>query len=101
MFYRAICEELLLQNNLAAQTGVCSDVLTAHLSVLERISLSRILLCLYHDPAGVASLVKQIEYSVELYAAVRIARYGESACANCIQERPVLSASLLNQRFFR
>ena len=80
MFYCAICEELLLQNNLAAQTGVCSDVLTAHLSVLERISLSRILLCLYHDPAGVASLVKQIEYSVELYAAVRIARYGESAC---------------------
>ena len=64
VFYRAICEELLLQNNLAAQTGVCSDVLTAHLSVLERISLSRILLCLYHDPAGVASLVKQIEYSV-------------------------------------
>ena len=58
--YRAICEELLLQNNLAAQTGVCSDVLTAHLSVLERISLSRILLSLYHDPAGVASLVKQI-----------------------------------------
>ena len=68
VFYRAICEELLLQ--LAAQTGVCSDVLTAHLSVLERIGLSRILLCLYHDPAGVASLVKQIEYSVELYAAV-------------------------------
>ena len=90
VFYRAICEELLLQNNLAAQTGVCSDVLTAHLSVLERISLSRILLCLYHDPAGVASLVKQIEYSVELYAAVRIARYGECACANCIQEGPCL-----------
>ena len=59
VFYRAICEELLLQNNLAAQTSVCSDVLTAHLSVLKRISLSRILLCLYHDPAGVASLVKQ------------------------------------------
>ena len=39
VIYRAICEELLLQNNLAAQTGVCSDVLTAHLSVLERISL--------------------------------------------------------------
>ena len=58
VFYCAICEELLLQNNLAAQTGVCSDVLTAHLSVLERISLSRILLCLYHDPAGVASLVQ-------------------------------------------
>ena len=38
VFYRAICEELLLQNNLAAQTGVCSDVLTAHLSVLERCS---------------------------------------------------------------
>lgn len=38
----------LLQNNLAAQTGVCSDVLTAVL-VLERISLSRILLSLYHD----------------------------------------------------
>ena len=56
VFYRAICEELLLQNNLAAQTGVCSDVLTAHLSVLERISLSRILLSLYHDPAGVAAL---------------------------------------------
>ena len=55
----------LLEDNLAAETGVLGDVLTAHLSVLERISLSRVLLSLDHDPAGVTSLVKQVEYLVE------------------------------------
>ena len=49
----------LLEDNLAAETGVLGDVLTAHLSVLKRVSLSRVLLSLDHDPAGVASLVKQ------------------------------------------
>ena len=86
------------QLDLAAQTGVCGDILATHLGVLERIGLRRILLSLNHDPAFVAGLVEDVKYCIKVHAAVRIARYGERAVTDSLQEGPILIGDSVNNR---
>ena len=74
------------------------DVGAGHAGVLERICDSRILLSLYDQPALVVVLVEQLEYGREVYAALRVARYGEHALRNGAEEALVLGVALVHCR---
>lgn len=65
--------------------------------VLERICDGRVLLCFNDQPALVVVLVEQLEYGREVYAALRVARYGEHALRNGAEEALVLSVALVHR----